>query len=252
MKVQGVEALTDKEKQTLRLLLNGHDAKSLARHFGLSVHTINERLRDARRKLSVSSSREAARLLRDAEHGSAAPELIGDVRFGAAPAPSDAHDRPGPAAEPPSSRWRWWAIGGSIMLIIATMLALSAPSLTPPLSQPAAVTTPPAETAVSRAARSWLALLDASDWQGSWSATGSAFRSLNTVAMWQAASEQARGPLGRVLSRTLISEQDIPAPPHGYRTVRFRTDFAQRRGAVETVSLTREEGDWRVVGVYIE
>ena len=60
-----VHALTEKEKQTLRLLLAGHDAKSMARALGLSVHTINDRLRMTRRKLSVTSSREAARLLLD-------------------------------------------------------------------------------------------------------------------------------------------------------------------------------------------
>ena len=59
---EAVLALTEKEKQTLRLMVRGHDAKSIARSLGLSVHTINERLRDARRKLAVSSSREAARM----------------------------------------------------------------------------------------------------------------------------------------------------------------------------------------------
>ena len=34
-------ALTEKEKQTLRLIVRGHDAKSVARSLGLSVHTIN-------------------------------------------------------------------------------------------------------------------------------------------------------------------------------------------------------------------
>src|SRR3546814_9901564 len=63
----GIQALTEKEKETLRLLVDGHDAKSMARHLGLSVHTINERLRDARRKMSASSSREAARQLREIE-----------------------------------------------------------------------------------------------------------------------------------------------------------------------------------------
>ena len=53
----GYDELTDKEKQTLRLMVRGHDAKSAASELALSVHTINERLRDARRKLAVSSSR---------------------------------------------------------------------------------------------------------------------------------------------------------------------------------------------------
>jgi DNA-binding CsgD family transcriptional regulator len=61
------QSLSEREIETLRLLLAGHDAKSCARTLGLSVHTVNDRLRDARRKLGVSSSREAARLLAKAE-----------------------------------------------------------------------------------------------------------------------------------------------------------------------------------------
>lgn len=63
------ETLTEREKETLRLLLVGHDAKSIARDLGLSVHTVGDRLRDARCKPGVSSSREAARLLGRAECG---------------------------------------------------------------------------------------------------------------------------------------------------------------------------------------
>src|SRR3546814_16629520 len=79
---QGINALTEKEKQTLRLIVRGHDAKSIARNLDLSVHTINERLRDARRKLKVSSSREAARLLFDAE--GEPPNPSGDTTIGEA------------------------------------------------------------------------------------------------------------------------------------------------------------------------
>ena len=63
----GYDALTEKEKETLRLMARGHDAKSAASALSLSVHTINERLRAARRKLAVTSSREAARLVLDRE-----------------------------------------------------------------------------------------------------------------------------------------------------------------------------------------
>lgn len=59
--------LTDREKAVLRLLAKGFDAKSAARELGLSVHTVNERLRSTRQKLRVTSSREAARLLLERE-----------------------------------------------------------------------------------------------------------------------------------------------------------------------------------------
>ncbi|WBH15622.1 helix-turn-helix domain-containing protein [Sphingomonas radiodurans] len=249
--VHGYEALTEKEKQTLRLLLVGHDAKSMARHFDLSVHTINERLRDARRKLSVSSSKEAARLLRAAED--TAPQSIRDTPFGeAADLPPDQHGSRAPA---PSRfpRRHLWAIGGIVMLsLAAVLLALSAPVQAPAGSPAAPATTPAAETAVTKAARDWLALVDDAKWQESWEGTAQSFRSANTVAAWQSASEQARTPLGRVLSRTLLREVDVPAPPAGYRTVQFRTDFANKRGATETLSLDRDGDSWKVVGIYIE
>ncbi len=69
-----VEALSEREKAMLRLLLVGHDAKSFARSLELSVHTVNERLRASRRKLGVSSSREAARILAQSERRS--PDLL--------------------------------------------------------------------------------------------------------------------------------------------------------------------------------
>lgn len=56
-------ALTEKELEILRLLTVGHTVKSIAVRLGRTEASINERLRDARRKTGVGSSRELARLL---------------------------------------------------------------------------------------------------------------------------------------------------------------------------------------------
>lgn len=56
-------ALTEKELEILRLLAAGHTVKSIAMSLNRSEASINERLRDARRKTGVGSSRELARLL---------------------------------------------------------------------------------------------------------------------------------------------------------------------------------------------
>lgn len=58
-----IAALNDKEVAVLRLLAAGHTVKSIAATLGKSEASINERLRDARRKTGVGSSRELARLL---------------------------------------------------------------------------------------------------------------------------------------------------------------------------------------------
>lgn len=58
-----IAALSVKELEILRLLAMGHTAKSIAARLGRSEAAINERLRDARRKTGVGSSRELARLI---------------------------------------------------------------------------------------------------------------------------------------------------------------------------------------------
>lgn len=55
--------LNDAELQVLRLFAQGHTAKSVAQLTDRSVGAVNERLREARRKTGVTSSRELARLL---------------------------------------------------------------------------------------------------------------------------------------------------------------------------------------------
>jgi DNA-binding CsgD family transcriptional regulator len=247
----GYQALTSKEKETLRLLVNGYDAKSMARHLGLSVHTVNERLRDARRKMAVSSSREAARLMREAE-GSAPQSLVPELLGDATTLPS-IEKRPDPESGRGGLRRIAWVIGGIIMVFSLALLALT--SLSEPVPSPArsqAQPTNPVEPTVVQSTRSWLALVDASDWQQSWQATAQSFRTLNTVDGWRDASLKVRVPLGAVTSRTLLSADDVPTPPNGSMVVKFRTSFATKPQALETLALVREDGEWRVVGYYIE
>jgi DNA-binding CsgD family transcriptional regulator len=244
----GAQSLTDKEKQTLRLLLAGHDAKSMARHLGLSVHTVNERLRDSRRKLSASSSREAARLLRDAE--SATPQSLGDNEIGDAAALLVSAQTGASTTRLPIGQRAVWTIGVIAMLSLA--LALFALSPVAPQTDAPSSPTAQTETPAAQSARNWLEMGDASDWKGSWAATGDHFRKVNTLALWTSVSEKVRVPLGKVLSRTLISADEVPTPPHGSTVVKFKTRFTNRADAVETIALTREHGVWKVVGCYLE
>ena len=106
-------------------------------------------------------------------------------------------------------------------------------------------------TEVVAMARQWLALLDQSRWNETYRQTGKAFQKLNTAQVWASASESARAPLGPMISRTFISQENLPAPPAGYEVVKFRTRFANKAEAIETVTFDREAGAWRVVGVTI-
>jgi DNA-binding CsgD family transcriptional regulator len=250
---QGYQALTEKEKQTLRLMLLGHDAKSLARHLDLSVHTVNERLRDARRKLEVSSSREAARLLLQTELEN--PQSVGDTLLREARSPGAVPQGDASAQGPKAGNRLAWPIAGA--LIMSLMLAALALSTLPGAEIPSDAAGQAAATVVTGsdaagAARAWLALGDEERWAEAWRATGQQFRKLNTVERWIQAAEQARVPLGALRSRVLLSQDRVPAPPAGVEVIKFRTDFANKSGVVETVSLAREDGEWKVVGVYLD
>lgn len=81
--------LNEAERRVLRLLAEGHTAKSIATELGTSAAAVNERLREARRKTGIGSSRELARLLKAQENrheqmGMAGPPApVASVRSGA-------------------------------------------------------------------------------------------------------------------------------------------------------------------------
>ena len=257
-----LDALTDKERQTLRLILRGHDAKSSARELGLSVRTVNERLRDARRKLGVTSSREAARrlLAEESETPETPPEFVVDKALGDAPMDPAAASMTAPAIR----RWAWSGLGPGlalttigvlVMSLILAALLLPAPPLSTPaapaVSAAAAITAEPDAAAAARAAEAFLTLVDESRWAESYAATGAQFRKLNTLELWTEVSERVRPPLGKVLTRNLVTNEYVPAPPEGYQLVKFASSYADGTNQVESVSLAWEDGTWRVVGIVI-
>jgi len=137
-----IEALSDLEKEALRLFLISSDQKELARRIGRSPATVEQRLARARRKLGVARSLDAALLL--AEHE-------GRGTYGTAIYGDSLHGDPDPSALklwPPKERgatqnltffptrgrpWNTlpaWArlaliLGGILALLIATVAAVS-------------------------------------------------------------------------------------------------------------------------------
>jgi DNA-binding CsgD family transcriptional regulator len=247
-----IDNLTDKEKQTLRLLARGYDAKSAARQLGLSVHTVNERLRSARQKLAVSSSREAARKLSDSEGDT--PQFLGDKPLGGAPGVPLIPDRPQPAAAISRILFSGWAKGVMLMSIafaIAAFAALSGQS-DRPVATVASEAARPAETDAVRAARAWLALVDAGDWQRSWEGTAPSFQALNSRERWAEVAASVQGPLGRPIGHDLISETFVPTPPAGYQLIKFRSRYANKAETLISISLEQHGTGWKVAGIMLD
>lgn len=83
--------LNDREREVLRLLAAGHTAKSIAAQLGRSETSINERLRTARRKTGIGSSRELARLLEAQENSDKKIDLPMPHRVGDSLEPPETH-----------------------------------------------------------------------------------------------------------------------------------------------------------------
>lgn len=114
-----------------------------------------------------------------------------------------------------------------------------------------------AEDQAVKAAKEWLALVDAGDYADSWTEAAEFFRNAVTKAQWAQAVTPVREPLGDVASRELKSAQyttTLPGAPDGeYVVIQFTTKFAHKQHAVETVtSMQDPDGSWRVSGYFIK
>ncbi len=113
------------------------------------------------------------------------------------------------------------------------------------------------ETAALRAARAWLAAVDAGDYDGSWNASAGYFRNAIGKEQWRQTLTGVRQPLGEVLNRELRAKTyatEVPGAPDGeYVVIQFNTTFENKRVAVETVTpMLEDDGSWLVAGYFIK
>ena len=110
--------------------------------------------------------------------------------------------------------------------------------------------------AAEAAATSWLAFVDAGEYDNSWDNAAKLFKSQITAQQWGTAIAGARGPMGAVKSRELTSANyatSLPGAPDGeYVVLQFTTEFANKKAAVETITPMLDGGTWRVSGYYIK
>lgn len=162
----------------------------MASELGLSVHTINARLRKARRKLQVTSSKEAARLLLDGEGAEHKPLV--SIDLGGDPPGGNTSDEAAPEHGGKARLSLVWIIGGLLIMIpfLATIALLTftpGNDLRETTAEPAAVS----QNDGAKTACAWQALLDAGDWEASWDKTAQSFQDLNTLGEWAQASQEA-------------------------------------------------------------
>ena len=110
--------------------------------------------------------------------------------------------------------------------------------------------------AAQEAAEAWLKFVDSGDYSQSWIEASSSFKSHVTEKEWEQQIQAVRGPLGALISRKLKSAQyktELPGAPDGeYVVIRYDSNFANKKDAIETVTpMLDKDGKWRVSGYYI-
>lgn len=120
----------------------------------------------------------------------------------------------------------------------------------------AAPATDAKDPAVS-AAQSWLSVIDGGNYPESWKDAAPFFTNAVAEASWENSMNTYRKPLGDLLSRNLKSTHHLtkmPGAPDGqYVVMQFNTSFANKKSAIETVTVgPLQDNQWKVSGYYIK
>lgn len=113
------------------------------------------------------------------------------------------------------------------------------------------------EDVAQAAAESWLKLTDGGNGAASWEQAAKLFRDVLTKEQWTQALGGVRPPLGKLISRKLISRQYTEklqgAPDGKYVVIQYETMFEKKASAVETITpMLDPDGVWRVSGYFIQ
>ncbi len=114
-----------------------------------------------------------------------------------------------------------------------------------------------AEKAAQLAAKQWLALVDQGKYAESWKTAAAYFKNAVPEQQWLQSMNGARRPLGKVISRKLLSARfttSMPGAPDGqYVVIQYATAFENKASAVETVTpMLDPDGKWRVSGYFVK
>ena len=110
--------------------------------------------------------------------------------------------------------------------------------------------------AAVKSASDWLGMIDNASYDQSWEAAASYFKSAVTQSQWEVAAKAAREPLGKLISREVLTKtytKQVPGGPDGeYVIITFKASFENKKDAIETVTpMLDNDGKWKMSGYYI-
>lgn len=116
---------------------------------------------------------------------------------------------------------------------------------------------PEAVAAATPVVEEWLSLIDNGEYSQAWQEGAKVLQDTVSEQEFAKSVRPVREPLGNVEARTLRGASyttSLPGAPDGeYVVIQYETDFANKEGAVETITpMLDEDGQWRVSGYYIK
>jgi len=114
-----------------------------------------------------------------------------------------------------------------------------------------------AEKDAISAANTWLTLIDNGKYKASWNKSAKVLKTAISEKKWEQALQKVRNPLGKTLSRKIISKSyhtSLPGAPKGkYVIIRFKSSFKNKKSATETITpMMDKDKKWRIAGYYIK
>jgi len=113
------------------------------------------------------------------------------------------------------------------------------------------------EKAAVIAAENWLNMIDKGQYKESWDKTADFFKASVSRAQWPEMLTKIRKPLGKKVSRKLISKKfynSLPGAPDGkYVIIQFQAVFENKKSAIETITPSlSKDGKWKPSGYFIK
>jgi len=111
--------------------------------------------------------------------------------------------------------------------------------------------------AAVKSALDWLGMIDKGSYGESWQQAASYFKNVVTKKQLETAVKAARQPLGKLISRQVLTKTyttQVPGAPDGqYVLITFKASFENKKSAIETVTpMLDNDGKWKVSGYYIK
>lgn len=104
-------------------------------------------------------------------------------------------------------------------------------------------------------ATSWLESIDSGEYNLSWNEAAPLLKNQISSIEWGKLLTQIRTPLGKVISRSIKSASEhtsLAGVPDGqYIVITLETSYELKQSALETVTLSKTDHDWRVAGYFI-